>query len=135
MSFVKDYVCDALKSAKKIKIEYEPNIEREDKYGRIQAWVYIDGVLLQEDLVKQGYAKVVYINDDYLHAKELKSALSYAKEKKLGIWKNEEEKVEPKKEEEKEERSKNFFEIIIDFIVGLFDGLIKLIDDIISNIL
>ncbi|MBR4672763.1 MAG: thermonuclease family protein [Bacilli bacterium] len=134
-SFVKDYVCDALKSAKKIKIEYEPNIEREDKYGRIQAWVYIDGVLLQEDLVKQGYAKVVYINDDYLHAKELKSALSYAKEKKLGIWKNEEEKVEPKKEEEKEERSKNFFEIIIDFIVGLFDGLIKLIDDIISNIL
>ncbi len=133
-SLVKDYVCNTFKSAKKIKIEYEPTIEKEDKYGRIQAWVYVDDVLLQEDLVRQGYAKVVYINDDYLHTKELKSALAYAKEKKLGIWKNEEEVIEPK-EEEKEEKSKNFFEIIIDFIVGLFNGLIKLIDDIISNIL
>ena len=135
-SFVKDYVCNSFKSAKKIKIEYEPNAERQDKYGRTQAWVYVDGVLLQEDLVKQGYAKVVYLNDDYLHAVELKDALTYAKEKKLGIWKNSEtseKKEEPKQEEEK--KSKGFFQTIMDFIGDLFNRLIQLIDDIISNIL
>ena len=135
-SFVKDYVCNAFKSAKKIKIEYEPNTNRNDKYGRIQAWVYVDGVLLQEDLVKQGYAKVIYLNDNYLHAAELKEALSYAKDKKLGVWKNEEtvSKKEETKVEEKTEESKGFFGMILDFIGDLFNKLIKLIDDIISNV-
>ena len=136
-SFVKDYVCSTFKSAKKIKIEYEPNADRKDKYGRIQAWVYVDGVLLQEDLVKQGYAKVIYLNDNYLHTSELKEALSYAKDKKLGIWKNEEnvsKKDEPKEEVKEEEESKGFFSTILDFIGDLFNKLIKLIDDIISNV-
>ena len=134
-SFVKDYVCNAFKEAKKIKIEYEPNADREDKYGRTQAWVYIDDVLLQEDLVKQGYAKTVYLNDNYLHTTELKSALTYAKTKKLGIWKNEVEvSKEPKEEEKKEKKSKGLFQTIIDFFVDLFNKLIKLIDDLISNI-
>ena len=133
-SSVKDYVCEAFKGAKKIKIEYEPNSDREDKYGRTLAWVYIDDLLLQEDLVRQGYAKVVYINDDYLHASELKEALNYAKSKKLGVWMNEPAAVENETEEVKEEKSKGLFEMILDFIGDLINKIIKLIDDLISNI-
>ena len=133
-SSVKDYVCEAFKGAKKIKIEYEPNSDREDKYGRTLAWVYIDDLLLQEDLVRQGYAKVVYINDDYLHASELKEALNYAKSKKLGVWMNEPVAVDNEKEEVKEEKSKGLFEMILDFIGDLINKIIKLIDDLISNI-
>ena len=133
-SSVKDYVCEAFKGAKKIKIEYEPNSDREDKYGRTLAWVYIDDLLLQEDLVRQGYAKVVYINDDYLHASELKEALNYAKSKKLGVWMNEPAAVENETEEVKEEKSKGLFEMILDFIGDLTNKIIKLIDDLISNI-
>ncbi len=134
-SFVKDYVCSTFKGAKKIKIEYEPNSEREDKYGRVLAWVYVDDVLLQDDLVRQGYAKVVYLNDNYLHANELKEALEYAKSKKLGIWKNEpdSQKEETNEEPEKSE-SKGLFQMILDFIGDLFDKIIKFIDDLISNI-
>ena len=133
-SSVKDYVCEAFKGAKKIKIEYEPNSDREDKYGRTLAWVYSDDLLLQEDLVRQGYAKVVYINDDYLHASELKEALNYAKSKKLGVWMNEPVAVDNEKEEVKEEKSKGLFEMILDFIGDLINKIIKLIDDLISNI-
>lgn len=137
-SFVSDYVCSALKSAKKIRIEYEPNTEKEDKLGRIQAWVFVDDVLLQEDLVKLGYAKVMYINDDYLYSEKLKSAQSFAKEKKLGIWKDYVEEVNEEDDtiiEEKEVKHRGFFGTIIDFIVGLFEKLLKFIDDIISNVL
>ena len=73
-TFISDYVCNLLKSSTKIKIEYEPTIEKEDKFGRIQAWVFVDDVLLQEELVRIGYAKVMYLNDDFLYADKLKEA-------------------------------------------------------------
>ena len=138
-TLVSDYVCDSLKKAKKIKIEYEPNAEKEDKFGRIQAWVFLDDVLLQEDLVKLGYAKVMYIDDNYLYSEKLKTAQNSAREMKIGIWEDYVEEVvvdkddEPKKEEKKE--PKGFFGKILDFICGLFEKLLKFIDDIISNVL
>ena len=137
-SLVSDYVCSILKSGKKIRIEYEPNVEKEDKFGRIQAWVFVDGVLLQEDLVKNGYAKIMYVDEDYTYLEKLQEAQKFAKENNLGIWKD---YVEPEKEpEEKEEKkkktkkNKGIIETIIDFIVGIFNKLFELIDDLISNI-
>lgn len=136
-SLVSDYVCSNLKKAKKIRIEYEPNTEKEDKFGRIQVWVFIDDVLLQEDLVKLGYAKVMYINDNYLYSTKLKDAQNSAREMKLGIWKNYVDDIIPEEEPPKKEekKSKGFFETIIDFICGLFEKLLKFIDDLISNVL
>lgn len=137
-SLVSDYVCSNLKKAKKIKIEYEPNAEKEDKFGRIQAWVFLDDVLLQEDLVKLGYAKVMYIDENYLYSEKLKTAQNSAREMKIGIWEDYVEEVVEKKEEPKEEEKKapkGFFGKIIDFICGLFEKLLKFIDDIIGNVL
>ncbi len=137
-SFISDYVCEMLKSAKKIRIEYEPNAQREDKYGRIQAWVFVDDVLLQEDLVSIGYARVMYLNDNYLYADKLKEAQSNAKKMNLGIWKQDKEEMTPsdaKEEIVEEKKSKGFFETIIDFFKDLFKGLLSFIDDLINNIL
>ena len=46
------YVCDALKSAETIELEYDDGSDKLDKYGRTLAWVYVDDVLLQKELVK-----------------------------------------------------------------------------------
>lgn len=133
--FVSNYVCESLKNAKTIKLEYDPGIEKEDKYGRIQAWVFVDDELLQEDLVEKGYAKIMYLNEDFMYIDKLKNAEKYAKENKLGVWKEEEkEPTEPKEEEEKEEKSKGFFQTILDFFAGLFQKLLDFIDDLINNI-
>ena len=136
-NLVSDYVCSNLKKAKKIRIEYEPNTEKEDKFGRIQAWVFLDDVLLQEDLVKLGYAKVMYINDNYLYSSRLKEAQNSARDMKLGIWKDYVDDIVPEEEPPKKEdkKSKGFFGTIIDFICGLFEKLLKFIDDLISNVL
>ncbi len=135
-SLISDYVCEALTQAKKIKIEYDPKAPREDKYGRLQVWVYVDDILLQEDLVKLGYAKMMYLEDDYLYANELKSAQRSAREKGLGIWKNKPNEKEPEEEiqEEEEEKSKSFIQVIIDFFADIFNGIISFIDDLINNI-
>ena len=134
-TFISDYVCSLLKGAEEIKIEYEPNTEKEDKFGRIQAWVFVDGNLLQEELVKIGYAKVMYLDNEFLYAEKLKEAQNYAKENRLGVWKDEIVDEEPKEEEPEKEEPKGFFSIVLNFIGELFNKLIKFIDDIISKVL
>ena len=81
-----EYTCKRLKEAKEIKLEYDDESTKEDKYGRRLAWIYVDGSLLQEELIEKGYAKVAYLYGDYQYTDRLKKKESEAKQKKLGIW-------------------------------------------------
>ena len=42
---------NALKNASVIELEYDSNSDLYDKYGRLLAWVWIDGELLQSQLI------------------------------------------------------------------------------------
>lgn len=83
-----DFTCNSLKKAKKILLEYEEG-NKIDKYGRILAWVWIDDVLLQDELIKLGYAEVAYLYDDYKYTSLLKDHQAIAEANLLGIWNNE----------------------------------------------
>lgn len=139
---VEEYVCSALTNAKELKIEYEPKVEKEDKYGRILAWVYVDGVLLQKNLVELGYAKVAYLYDDYKYNDVLKNAEISAKENNYGIWYGDnyaDEHFALLEEndvifEEKDEND-SIFSKILTYINDLFEKLLKFIDDLINDIL
>jgi micrococcal nuclease len=63
-----DYVKELLENARKIEIELEPYRELTDRYGRTLAWIWVDDVLLQEELVKLGLAEIRYTqgNEKYL---------------------------------------------------------------------
>ena len=50
-----EYTCNKLKNASKIELEYDENSDKEDKYERLIAWVFVDDLLLQEDLIENGY--------------------------------------------------------------------------------
>lgn len=80
------YTCNILKSAKKIEIEFDSNSNEKDKYGRYLAWIYVDDKLLQDNLVKKGYAKVAYLYGDYAYTKQLQESEIHAKNNKLNIW-------------------------------------------------
>ena len=134
-SFVSDYVCSVLTNAKKIRIQYEPNIEKEDRFGRIQAWVFVDDVLLQEDLIKNGYARAMYIEDNYLYSETLKAAQKSAKDKKIGVWMDNTEEEKDLNKEKKEEKSKSIFDMIFDFFASIFRKIKEFIDGIIDNVL
>ncbi len=81
-----DYTCKKIKKAKKIVLEYDDNSKKFDKYDRILAWVFIDGELLQRDLVSNGYAKVAYLYDDYKYTNILLEKQEAASAKNIGIW-------------------------------------------------
>lgn len=82
----KDFTCSKLKKAKKITLEYDANSDKEDKYGRVLAFVYADDELLQKSLIKEGLARVYYVYGDYKYLDELKTEEEIAKKNKIGIW-------------------------------------------------
>ena len=116
-----------MKKASSITLEYDGNSDREDKYGRVLAFVYVDDKLLEEKLVEKGYAKVAYVYGDYAHVDDLLKKEEKAKNKKIGIWSEE---IYPDVQEDKviieENTEDNFFDKIFDFIVSIVKKIIAL---------
>lgn len=81
-----EYTCNKVKNAKKIEIEYDDNSDKTDKYDRLLVWVFTDDILLQKDLVSNGYAKVAYLYDDYKYTSILEKEQELASAKNIGIW-------------------------------------------------
>lgn len=81
-----NFTCDSLKRAKKIELEYDSNSEKVDKYDRHLVWVFVDDELLQDHIIKQGYAEVAYLYGDYKYTPLLQDHEAIAKKEKLGIW-------------------------------------------------
>lgn len=113
-----NYTCNRVKNAKKLEIEYDPGSDKLDKYKRTLGWIYVDGSLLQKELIEQGYAKVAYIYGDYLYTNELKNVEKNIKEKKIGVWNDQ-------TLNNKEDKEKSISELITDFINDLIDEIIK----------
>ena len=80
------FTCQKIQKAKKIELEYDSNSDKKDKYDRTLAWIWIDDVLLQEELVEQGYAKVAYLYGDYKYTSQLQKLEQEAQKKQRGIW-------------------------------------------------
>lgn len=126
----KQYACNILVNASKIVVEYDNNGKEEDSYGRKLVWLFADDELLQNQLVLEGYASVNSLYDTYEYTATLQDSEILAKKEKIGIWK---EKVEPTKEPVAEEKKeKNFFQSLIDNVLGM---IAKFIDDILEKIL
>ena len=85
-----NYVCRKLKRANKIELEYDNESDKTDKYDRTLAYVFLDDKLLEVDILKKGYATVKYAKKSFKYYDELVSAEEYAKEKKNGIYSDEE---------------------------------------------
>lgn len=72
-----------------IMIEFEPGNLR-DNYGRLLAYVFADGQSVQETLLKEGFARVVYIlKPPYKYLSLFKNNENAARKNKLNIWRRE----------------------------------------------
>lgn len=79
-----DYTCDRLSDAKIIEIEYDG--QRQDSYGRVLVWVWVDDQLLQEELALLGYVQKLYDYGDYRYEQTVDDAIRQAKKNKAGIY-------------------------------------------------
>lgn len=64
------------------------DVDSLDRYGRTLAYVFLnDGTFLNEKLVRDGYATVMTISPNVMYQDLMFEAQVYARENKLGIWK------------------------------------------------
>lgn len=73
-----------LVQGKKVRLEFDE--QKYDVYGRILANVYVDGVFINEELLKEGLATVLIIEPNGMHSDILYRALDQAQKEKKGIW-------------------------------------------------
>ncbi len=85
----KEFASNILQNAKQIEVLFDVGPET-DSYGRLLSYIFVDGVLLQELLLKEGYAAVRYIHEPNNTLEyEFKEIEEQAKEKGLNIWSTE----------------------------------------------
>lgn len=84
-----DFTCSKLRNAQEIKLEYDSNSDKFDKYNRLLAWIWVDNILLQKELINNGYAKIKYIYGDYKYLEDLSVSEKISKNEKIGIWNSE----------------------------------------------
>lgn len=85
-SEAKEFTCNLLTNAKEIYLEFDDGSDKTDKYGRTLAWIWADNILVQKELIKNGYAKVEYIYGNYKYTDELKELEKISQKNKVNIW-------------------------------------------------
>jgi len=81
-----EFADEKLTNASKVEIEYEPKADKQDKFGRELAWIWVDGKLLEELLIKEGLATTYLLKDNYKYTEILKKAEEKAKNEGTNIW-------------------------------------------------
>ena len=67
-------------------VTLEKDVSETDKYGRLLRYVYVDGVFVNGELVRLGYAEAVSYPPDTRYQWQLEQLEKEAKAAKLGIW-------------------------------------------------
>ena len=81
----KAYVNGLIKRGNFVTIEFD--IKEMDRYGRLLCYVYLsNGKMLNEEIVKAGYANVKAIPPNVKYKNKFLNAFKYAEETKGGLW-------------------------------------------------
>lgn len=67
-------------------VRLEKDVSETDKYGRLLRYVYLDNVMINNELVKQGFAQVSTYPPDVKYQNMFRQSQKYAKENNLGLW-------------------------------------------------
>lgn len=77
---------ELLTNAEKIEVEFDEGPNQDD-YDRYLAYVYADGEMINETLVREGLAEVKYVNPPSdTHVDILNPAQKKAQKENIGIW-------------------------------------------------
>jgi len=67
-------------------VRLEKDINDTDKYGRLLRYVYVGNLFIDDELVKDGAAKVETVPPDVKYESEFVTWEKFAKVNKLGLW-------------------------------------------------
>jgi micrococcal nuclease len=67
-------------------VRLEDDVERHDIYGRRLAYVYLDGHNYERELLQQGYARLLVIEPNHAHARDMLDDELNARARGVGLW-------------------------------------------------
>src|SRR5256885_8817555 len=67
-------------------VRLEDDVERHDIYGRRLAYVYLHGKNFEEDLLRKGYARLLVIEPNHAHARDMLDDELNARARGVGLW-------------------------------------------------
>ena len=68
------------------KVILKKDVQARDKYGRILAFVYIDGKMYNEELIEEGHAKIMTVPPNVNNTERFKKLQKEAQKLKKGVW-------------------------------------------------
>lgn len=69
-------------------VELEKDVSQTDKYGRLLRYIWLDGILVNEVLVREGYAFSSTYPPDVKYQERFIAAQKLAQEEQKGLWSN-----------------------------------------------
>ncbi|NQV04053.1 MAG: thermonuclease family protein, partial [Candidatus Omnitrophica bacterium] len=73
-----------LVNGKPIRLEFD--VQKNDKYGRLLAYVYVGEKMVNLEMVKEGYAMIYAYPPNIKYAEEFLEAQRFARENEKGLW-------------------------------------------------
>jgi micrococcal nuclease len=67
-------------------VRLEDDVETHDIYGRHLAYVYLDGNRFEDELLTKGYARLLVIEPNHAHARDMLREELDAKRRRVGLW-------------------------------------------------
>ncbi len=67
-------------------VQLEDDVETHDIYGRRLAYVIVDGARFDDELLRLGYARLLVIPPNEMHAREMLEAELKARRERRGLW-------------------------------------------------
>ncbi len=67
-------------------VRLEDDVERHDVYGRRLAYVYLHGANFEEELLRKGYARLLVIEPNHAHARDMLDDELNARARRVGLW-------------------------------------------------
>jgi micrococcal nuclease len=68
------------------RVTLETDAETRDKYGRLLAYLYVDGARYDDELLRLGYARLLIIPPNGEHARAMLQAALDARAERRGLW-------------------------------------------------
>ena len=73
-------------AGKSVRLQSDPTQADRDKYGRLLRYVYLDDVLVNEEIISSGYGFEYTYDIPYQFQKEFRASEGYARSGSLGLW-------------------------------------------------
>lgn len=67
-------------------VRTQRGVEARDRYGRLLVYLYVDGEMFNEELVRRGYASPLTVPPNVEHADTFRALARAARERDAGLW-------------------------------------------------